>query len=48
LYFTDREAEARELYFENGGKTIEEHAVEKILAGEIDPLDAEKKLGPSG
>lgn len=37
---------AKSIHLQNGGKTIQDHALEKVLAGEVDPLDAEEKIGP--
>jgi type II secretory ATPase GspE/PulE/Tfp pilus assembly ATPase PilB-like protein len=39
---------ARELFLSGGGKTIQDHALEKVILGEVDPSDAEKKVGHLG
>jgi hypothetical protein len=39
---------ARELFLIGGGKTSQDHALDKVILGEVDPLDAEKKVGHLG
>ena len=39
------EQRAHECFVSNGGMTIMSHAIEKVLAGEVDPVDAEYHLG---
>lgn len=36
---------AREFFIKNGGMTIMAHAIEKVLSGELDPVDAEYHVG---
>lgn len=38
-------AEARRTFIEKGGMTILDHAISKVLSGEVDPVDAERIVG---
>lgn len=38
--------QARQEFIEQGGMTFQAHAIEKVLAGEVDPVDAESVVGP--
>lgn len=45
-YFADgHDLEAELHYLRNGGETIVDHGLEKVLSGQCDPLDTEKKIG---
>ena len=39
---------ARDFFLANGGKTIKDHALDKVLAGTLDPLHAEHLVGLVG